>query len=106
MLRITGWVPKPGLPLPVPLISDDTPLFPEATVRAVKDYLLVRSAKHNQASDDFLVGVAPWRASVLKCPLADKTTKTTIATFKFWAAQPYPNPKKLVIVGPYLGCYR
>lgn len=103
-IKITDWVPKPGKPLPIPTIEDDSKLIPEADVRQIKQYLEVRSRQFSQAPDAFLVSNRPWRAAIMSSYLREKGI--LIAIFKHWAAQPVPNPRKIVILGPYVGCFK
>lgn len=103
MLTITDWVPTPGMPLPVPRLQDDRRLFSEREVHAALQWM---EAWHRERNfDEVRIEGNVWRISELRCPLTHKHTKQIVAVHKFVCGRPVLRDK-LIIVGPYMGCFK
>lgn len=103
MLKIEDWVPTPGHPLPVPRMLDDRGSFTAREVKQVLEWM--DTWRRERAFDEVKIEGHVWRISELRCPLTHKVSGAIVAVHKFVCARPKER-HKLIIVGPYVGCYR
>lgn len=108
-IRIRGWVPQPGRPLPIPVIDDDRQRLPLETVKQLVELMERNKAVFATAGqfdrvDTTIAGVS-YVMQRLHCPLKENRTGLIIANHRFIVARSI-EAKPMLIVGPYLGCFR